>query len=462
MKKILLFVSVFVFVFVFVTPVSAQYPSWVKKAQKSIFKVVTYSADGNRIGEACGFYTDKNQGVAPYSIFLKATKAIIYDESGKETTVESIISANEMYDLIRFNISNKKATPLTIAEAPAAEGEEIWVVTSPDQATKGYSGKILKTETFKEKYTYYTTSLNKDGSDKANTILEGCPVFNGKGEVISVMQQSANSRNTEQHYSVSAPYAMSLEINWLAVNSEDMRNILIKPTLSDVEEQAFLSMTLAASTLPIDRFKVLVEDFIAKFPKSADGYAARARILVNEKNYDAAETEIQKAYELNPLPMYKNQKSKLYISKALDLIGQQKYRDGVLALNTAEELSTDTLDENFYYVREQAEANSRMFQQALNDLAKLITLNDSNVLYYAEKARVHYIVNQYDEAIETAKTCIKLTPDYDEIHLIYGLALIGKGSKAEGTKELEEAKRLGSPQADKFIQKTRNANEQNE
>lgn len=447
MKKLSVIILAFI---VSITNASAQYPSWAKKAQKSIFKITTYSEDGNRIGEACGFYTDKDQGIAPYSIFPKASKAIIHDESGIESTVESIISANEIYDIIRFNISgNRKRTPLVITETPTAEGDDVWVLASPDQKIKGFGSKVIKTEIFKDKYTYYTTAFTTD--DQATLI--GCPVFNSKGEVISIMQSSAYKNNSNQNYSVSAPYALSLESNWLSANSTEMRNILIKSALPDVEEQAFLSMTLAASILPVDRYKVLVEDFIAKFPNSADGYAARSRILVNEKNFDAAEKDIQQAYSLNSLPMYKNQEAKLFISKGLDLIGQQKYRDGVLALNKAEELTTDTLDENFYYVREQAEASSRMFQQALNDLTKLLSLNDSNVLYYAEKARVHYIVNQYDEAIETAKTCIKITPDYDDIHLIYGLALIGKGQQAEGMKELEESKKLGSVQADKFIQK---------
>ena len=130
-----------------------------------------------------------------------------------------------------------------------------------------------------------------------------------------------------------------------------------------------------------------------------------------------------------------------------------KYRDAVNDLNDYEKLMMTQINDRFYYLRFQAEQGGRIFQLALNDIAKAIELNPNQEVYYAEKASLEVRVGLYDEAIETARKCIALVPSYSDGHLFLGLALCLKGDKAEGVKSLQRAKELGDAQADALIEK---------
>ena len=59
----------------------------------------------------------------------------------------------------------------------------------------------------------------------------------------------------------------------------------------------------------------------------------------------------------------------------------------------------------------------------------------------------------YDEAMATAKECIRLEPDISDGYLFLGLAQCLKGQKDEGLKNLQKAKEKGDGQADALIEK---------
>ena len=130
-----------------------------------------------------------------------------------------------------------------------------------------------------------------------------------------------------------------------------------------------------------------------------------------------------------------------------------KYRDAVSDLNDYEKLMAMQVGDQFYYLRFQAEQGGRMFQLALNDIAKAISMKPSEELYYAEKASLEVRVGLYDDAIATARQCIDLVPGYSDGHLFLGLALCLKGDKTEGVKSLQRARELGDAQADGLIEK---------
>ena len=57
----------------------------------------------------------------------------------------------------------------------------------------------------------------------------------------------------------------------------------------------------------------------------------------------------------------------------------------------------------------------------------------------------------YDEAITSARECIRLAPQDSDGYLFLGLALCQKGDKAQGLPQLQKAKELGNNQADALI-----------
>ena len=122
-------------------------------------------------------------------------------------------------------------------------------------------------------------------------------------------------------------------------------------------------------------------------------------------------------------------------------------------MNEYEKLMVSQVNDNFYYIRFQAEVGGRLFQQALNDIDKAIDMNPENEFYLAEKASLQVRVGLYDEAIETSQRCISLAPTLSDGYLFLGLSQCLKGQKAEGVKNLQRAGELGDPQAAGLIEK---------
>jgi Flp pilus assembly protein TadD len=140
-------------------------------------------------------------------------------------------------------------------------------------------------------------------------------------------------------------------------------------------------------------------------------------------------------------------------SRANAKLDAKKYRDAVNDLNEYEQLMQAQVNDKFYYIRHQAEVEGRLYQQALNDITKAIQMNPKEAFYYSEKASLQIRVGQYQEALQTADECIAVDPETSNGYLFKGLAQCLLGNKNEGTQNLQKAKELGDPQADRLIEK---------
>ena len=150
---------------------------------------------------------------------------------------------------------------------------------------------------------------------------------------------------------------------------------------------------------------------------------------------------------------YLKEASPYILARAQARLNSGKYRDAVSDLNEYEQLMATQVNDQFYYLRFQAEQGGRLFQQALNDIAKAIQMNSTEEVYYAEKASLEVRVGLYDDAIQTAQACMKVAPEHSDGYLFLGLAQCLKGQKAEGIKNLQRARELGDVQADALIEK---------
>ncbi len=131
----------------------------------------------------------------------------------------------------------------------------------------------------------------------------------------------------------------------------------------------------------------------------------------------------------------------------------KKYRPAVSDYNDYESLMATQVNANFYFMREQAEVAGHLFQQALNDINKAIEMEPKEIVYQAEKASLQLRVGMTDEAIESAKACIQMSPQESDGYLLLGLAQCVKGDKTEGLQNLNKAKELGNGQAQSLIDK---------
>lgn len=536
-------------------------PNWTKKAAKSVFTIKTFLSDGTMLGSSDGFFVgNSGEAIGCFSTFVGADKAIIIDSQGKELNVESILGADETYDVVKFRVGSKRTVALPIAEKKIADGNTVWMLPySGKKSPVAVKGYISKTETFQEKYPYYTINITLSG-DKQSV---SCPLLNDNGEVVGVMQQTSKS-NGPVYYAVSAEFAKNLKTTGLSINDAALKRIGIKKELPEELNQAILTMYVAGSVLDSARYVELINDFILKFPTASDGYVYRAQVNANankfsdadcdmeqalrvsEKkdnihynyanliyskelykkdipyeiwNLDKAAAEADAAFSINPVPAYHQLKaeirfvqkryddayeiyenlinngtktaeiffaaarckgmlndtttmialmdsavntfSKPYLkaaapyllarAQALTQVG--KLREAVSDYNNYEQLMGSQLNDHFYYIRSLIEMDGHMYQLALNDINKAIEMTPGNVSYHAAKASIEVNAGLLDNAMETAKQCIKLDATNSEGYLFLGLAQCLNGNKTEGMKNLLKAKDLGDVQAQEFIER---------
>lgn len=552
-RKNLFFTCLFFYLFTFL-PLSAQ-PSWVKKASKSVFTLKTFKADGSLLQSGNGFFvSETGEAVSNFAPFRGAARAVVFDAGGKEYEVDYMLGANETYDVAKFHVVAKKVQPLAIATSRMSLGSQVWLL--PYREVKQVqSGVVRKTETFNEEYDYYTVAM---------TMPEGCvgaPLLSDAGEVVGLMQQPMAGDTVS--YAVSARFADSLRIGGLSLNDPALRSTTIRKALPDEESQALLTLYVAASSLDSLSYVRMLDDFIAKFPQSQEGYVYRAQQAAGalrladadrdmaealkvaakpdqvhysysrmvyqtavlqpqaagEWTLDKALSEAEAAWQQNPLAIYSQQKgyvlfaqkkydeaysayeqvfdslmlqpdlyyeaarckelvgdtasqlqlldkvvgtfSKPYLKEAAPYLlvraqanlEAKNYRKAVTDLNDYESLMKTQVNDRFYYIRYQAEIGGRLFQQALNDINQAISMQPDGVLYYAERASLQIRVGYYDDAMDSARECLRLAPDNSDGYLFLGLSQCLKGNKVEGVANLQKAKELGDPQADELIEK---------
>ncbi len=121
----------------------------------------------------------------------------------------------------------------------------------------------------------------------------------------------------------------------------------------------------------------------------------------------------------------------------------QRYREAIADLNDYEHLMSGMLTSQFYYEREQMEAQVRMLPQAINDIQKAIQLAPKDPLYHAEQAVLLYRANSVDEAIQSCRKAIELDPSFPDAHRLLGICLRDKGNLPEAKAELRKATDLG-------------------
>ena len=107
----------------------------------------------------------------------------------------------------------------------------------------------------------------------------------------------------------------------------------------------------------------------------------------------------------------------------------------------------------FYLIREQAEMQCRMYQQAINDINQAIEMDPSNAGYWAEKGGIHLRLNRLEEAIQALEKALTLNPDEASTYRMLGYAELQHGKKKEGLAHLQKASEMGDTVAGELIEK---------
>ena len=158
---------------------------------------------------------------------------------------------------------------------------------------------------------------------------------------------------------------------------------------------------------------------------------------------------------INLLQQPKNvEDARYYLERAQRLMHLGEYRKAISDYNIYEQVvGPMNLTDKFYYLREQAEMNCGMYQQALDDIRTAMSKNPDDPFYPIEEAVIYLRVGMFDEAISICKSYLEKIPENPDCYKIIGIAYGEKGKKKDALQALKKAKSLGDENVDYFIEK---------
>ena len=545
---------------------SAQAPKWTEKARGAVFSIVTYDKDNKIKGTGNGFYIDaQGTALSDYSLFDGADRAVIINAGGKQLEVSRILGANSMYDIVKFRTPmDKKQTTLTLATQPAKVNEIVYLLPySTQKATTVQSGRVTAVDSIGNNSFYYTIEM------KTGEKLVSCPIMNAAGQVLGLIQKNADNESKES-YAIGAGYGAALSISALSMNDGALNRIGIKKALPDTEDQALVFLLMSAEQLDRESYFTLLNDFIAQFPNSYEGYIRRAnyymagedaaqyaladedlnkaisvsgnkdeayyqvskaiyaylaslngREAYQEWSYDKALEWVRKAIAQSAQPLHIQQEGdilfaqgnyadaftayekvnqspiadastfysaakakqltegsdinevlavmdkaieqlpKPYMSAAAPYFYERaemraqagKFRESVMDYNVFFDAVGGDVTALFYFQREQAEMQCRMYQQALNDINKAVEMAPEDADFWVEKGSVHLRVNQLDEATAAFNKALSLNDKYAAAYRLLGYCQAMQKKNKEACANFAKAKELGDELVDTLMEK---------
>ena len=124
-----------------------------------------------------------------------------------------------------------------------------------------------------------------------------------------------------------------------------------------------------------------------------------------------------------------------------------RYREAVLDYNIYANILNGNVNANFYYLREQAEYNGKMYRLALADIDVALRLEPENILFLLEKGRICYRVNLIDDAVLVLEKAIKVAPDNPDAYYLLARCQMLKNNKSAAKENISKAAKLGHPNA---------------
>ena len=182
-------------------------------------------------------------------------------------------------------------------------------------------------------------------------------------------------------------------------------------------------------------------------------YAART-LELSDGNKDEVVALLDSAIAVLQKP-YAREDATLFLERAQRHIQNEQYRLAVLDYNEYENIIGPlNLNDKFYFLREQAELEGRMYQQALDDIDTAINKNPDNYYYLIEKALILLKVSLFDDAIGVCSSCLTKLPENPDCYKIIGIAYGEKGEKQKSLNALNKAKQLYEDNSvDEYIEK---------
>lgn len=540
-----------------------------QNAYKAVLNIFAYDADGKLLRSGNAFFVEApGVAVTSYTMLEGATRAEVIDAKGKKYAIHRILGANAATDLIKFSVADCKNTDyFTITSTAADTTTPLQMVRYSSDKKKALQAAAIVSDEAYNTYRYYQTNI---GNEQTNLT---CPLMDESGKLVAVVQRNVAPKATGA-CAIDARFINELKIDATAAFNSELRQLAIPKALPQDAKEAMAYIYMIPANDSVASYTAY-NDYVNAFPQMADGYAGRATLNARYSRYEAcendfnraleiaatdttglkadaihynwstliyqlaanrndsttfykdwnlqkAEAEADKAYALQPYPIYLMQKghcqlaqnnyegayqsylkacedkqfaspetyyaaalalektgkdtaqvitlldqsiallpqpaeakfAQYYWERAARLIQAGRYREAVFDYNEYEKaIGPNNLNATFYYIRQQAEMQARMYQQALDDIHTAIATAEDPLPYLLEECLILLRVGEYTKAAEQAELLLVRQPDNADAHKIAGIAYGELGNIAKAHKHLSEAQQLGDTSVNALIQK---------
>lgn len=393
-------------------------PKWLEKQKKAVVSVTTYGKDSKQLHTGTGFFiTESGDVLSAYSLFKGAEKATVTDTEGKVFPVASILGADELYDVIKLKVSvPKKVVCFTLASEPVALGSMVYLL--PYSTAKGgdfSEGPITEVSKLKEPFNYYKMSIPLEAGQV------NAPLVTADGTVFGLAQEDASGKKGDS-YAVSAGYANSLAVGSADAFNSVYNNIGIRKAWPEKMEQAQVSLYLMGNTQDAKTYLETLNDFIATFPNSADGYLSRASHYAYRRA-ELADTPAEQLKlldlalnDINTAATYSDKKGDVWYNRAKLISGvaaaDTTLKDEKWSLSAAMNVIQQAIQEEDMPVYRQLEGDlyfsEEQFEPAFDSYMKVNNsdMASSVTYYWAAKAKQNIPGANFGEMIALLDSAI--------------------------------------------------------
>jgi len=457
-----------------VSSVSGQenLPLLIKKVESSIVVVVTYSKEGNMLGQGTGFFVNPEGDVITNSHVLQgASRAVVKTTDGKEHAIQKVLADDTEGDLVRVSveISKEAARPLPVSGELPEVGERIIIIGTPlgldKTVSDGIVSAVREVPAF-GKIIQVTAPISPGSS--------GSPVINMKGQVIGIatffvmagqninfaipgeriaklamgqgetLSERDEGRTKDWLASAEGLYATGLHFLW-AEEFEKALSYFVETVRRNPGHGAGY-FQIGYCLAKLGQYKEAIESYKQALrinPKEAVVHGNLCAAYGKIGRYEQAIESCQEAIQLKPdfAEAYSN------LGWSYQRVG--RYEEAIQACKQAIRLKPDFSPA--HYNLGNSYAALKKYEQAIDSYKEAIRIQFDYAEAHLDLGAAYFYESRLEEAVVSYQQAIRLKPSLAEAHLNLGMAYLRLGDRGSAIEEYRILKDLDKELANRLF-----------
>ena len=393
----------------FIIPCLAQSPKWLKKVRGAQVAIMVYNKNGEMTETQGVFADDKGTILTEYDALKYATRAVVVDAAGKEYPVKEILGASAMYNVVKMQVALEKKSKITYlqqATTPGTAGSLVYILPYAKASKNAICTEdtIVKLETFKDNYSYYT--IGKPSNER----LKNSAVLNEEGEMLGLLQLAA--KEGKNAYVIDSKFIADMKIKPMDAGNNDLKAIYIKKALPETEEDALTYLYLLDKKDSITSM-ACVDDFIQKYPQNTSGRILKAEKLIEAANYQEADKLYEEALNAEGI-----KKDEVYFSKSKAIYAinlnkaYNKYNDWDMEKALAETRNAYSVNPLPIYIEQEANCLFvlKRYDEAREKFIDLTKTNLRSGEMFLNAAQCNIVQNKEEGVLELLDSALACYP----------------------------------------------------